>query len=206
MTVQPNSDLRRIHAITANYFFWQGLRWVPPGAALLVFAWSSMPSFPLATPWRDAMPWLVLAFGLTASWLIGKYYARTYGDVRGLPGMHARRNTLKWSVFYPMIGLALVIDGLLKLPVIVSALAFAISIEAYRRSTGGGRTHYVLASVFFGIVTFGPVLGFLQPGNEALTFVIGSLGAIYMIGGVLDHFELRRVFQAGEENKHVETV
>ena len=98
------------------------------------------------------------------------------------------------------------IDGLLKLPIVVSGLAFAVSIEAYRRSTGGGRIHYMLASIFFAVVTSMPALGFLKPGNEAVTFVIGSLGAVYMIGGVLDHLELRQTLQAMEESDHVETV
>lgn len=70
MTVQPSPDLRRLHAITANYFFWQGLRWVPPGAALVLFVWSTMPSFPLPAAWRDATPWFALTLGLVASWLI----------------------------------------------------------------------------------------------------------------------------------------
>src|SRR5262245_34959736 len=129
MATRPNPDLRRMYAITANYFFWQGLRWVPPGAALLLFAWSSMPSFPLPASWRDATPWLALTFGFVASWLIGKYYAHSYGYVHSLPGMHARRNALKWSVAYPVIALALLVDGLLKPPIIVFGLVFAVSIE-----------------------------------------------------------------------------
>lgn len=206
MTARSNPDLRRLHALTANYFFWQGLRWVPPGAALVVFAWSTTPSFPLPTAWRDATPWLALVFGLAASWLIGKYYAHTYGYVRSLPRMHARRNALKWSVVYPMIALALMVDGLLTPPFIVSALVFTVSIEAYRRSTGGGRRHYVLASAFFATMTFAPALGLLQPGHDALTFVLGCLGGVYMIGGVFDHLELRRLLQAKGDYDRVESV
>jgi len=206
MTVQPSPDLRRLHAITANYFFWQGLRWVPPGAALILFVWSTMPSFPLPAAWRDATPWFALTLGLVASWLIGKYYAHTYGYVRSLPGMHARRNAVKWSVVYPMIALALMVDGLLKPSIIVSGLVFAVSIEAYRRSTGGGRRHYVLASVLFAAATFAPALGLVQPGRDVLALVLGSLGGVYMIGGVFDHLELRRVLQARGDYDHVETV
>jgi hypothetical protein len=206
MAARPNPDLRRLHAITANYFFWQGLRWVPPGAALILLVWSTMPSFPLPASWRDATPWLALTVGLAASWLIGKYYTHTYGYVRGLPGMHARRNAIKWSIVYPMIALALMVDGLLKPPIMVSALMFAVSIEAYRRSTGGGRRHYVLASVLFAIATFAPALGFVQPGHDVLVFVLGSLGGVYMIGGVFDHLELRRLLQARGDYERVETV
>ena len=32
----PAPDLRRLHAVTDNFFFWQGLRWIPMGFALMV--------------------------------------------------------------------------------------------------------------------------------------------------------------------------
>ena len=206
MRIPSDPDLRRIHAVTANFFFWQGLRWVPLGAALVVFAWSSLPSFPLPAAWRDTTPWITLTFSLAASWLIGAYYAHIYGHVRSLPGMHARRNALKWSVVYPAMALALIVDGVMKPPIMVSGLVFAAGIEAYRRSTGGGRLHYVVASVLFAVATFAPILGVVQPGKDVLTFVLGSLGGVYMIGGVFDHFELRRLLHAKGSHDHVETV
>jgi len=206
MQTHSDADLRRIHDVTANFFFWQGLRWVPPGAALVVFAWSNLPSFPLPTVWRDAIPWIALTAGLAASWLIGAYYAHSYGHVRSLPGMYARRDALKWGVVYPAMALALIVDGLLKPPIIVSGLVFAAGMEAYRRSTGGGRRHYILASVLFAAAAFAPILGIVQPGQDVLTLVIGSLGGVYMIGGVLDHLELRRIFHANGQHDHVETV
>jgi hypothetical protein len=199
-------DLRRMRDVTANFFFWQGLRWVPLGAALLIFTWSTLPGFPLAAPWRDAMPWIVLIGGLGLSSVIGAYYARVYGSVSALPGMHARRNAIKWGLVYPAMALALIVDGLLKPHVMVSGLVFAAGIEAYRRSTGGGRRHYALASLCFAAATFAPAIGIVQPGREVLAFMIGGLGVVYMIGGVLDHFELRRILRAREQDEHVETV
>ena len=67
MALQSDADLRRMREVTANFFFWQGLRWVPLGAALLLVTWSMLPAFPLPAPWRDAMPWVALAGGLAAS-------------------------------------------------------------------------------------------------------------------------------------------
>jgi hypothetical protein len=206
MALHIEPELRRIRAVTANFFFWQGLRWVPLGAALLLVTWSTMPSFPLSAPWRNALPWLTMALGLGASWLCGKYYVRTYGHVRSLSGMHARRDAIKWGIVYPAMCLALIIDGLLKPPIMVSGLVFALGIEAYRRSTGGGRRHYLLASVLFGVATLAPTLGLMQPGRDVLAFVIGGLGIVYMIGGVLDHLELRRMLQVRDQDDHVETV
>jgi hypothetical protein len=206
MALPIDPELQRIRDVTANFFFWQGLRWVPIGAALLLFTWSTMPSFPLSAPWRDAMPWITLALGLGASWLCGKYYARTYGQVRTLPGLHARRDAIKWGIVYPAMGLALIIDDLVKPPIAVSGLVFALGIEAYRRSTGGGRRHYLLASAMFAVATVAPTLGLVQPGRDVLAFVLGGLGSVYLIGGVLDHLELRRMLQAKDQHDHVGTV
>ena len=206
MDGQSETNLRRMRDITANFFFWQGLRWVPLGAALLLVTWSTLPGFPLASPWRDAIPWITLICGLGASSLIGAYYARAYGHVRGLSSMHARRNAIKWGLVYPAMALALVVDGLLKPYVMVSGLVFAAGIEAYRRSTGGGRRHYVLASLGFAAATFAPSVGLVQPGREVLALLSGGLGTVYMIGGIFDHLELRRMFRAREQDEHVAAV
>lgn len=206
MVAHADPQLRRLHALTANFFFWQGLRWVPLGAALLLYTWSTLPSFPLAPFWRDAMPWLSLLGGLTASLAIGAYYDRAYGTVRALTGLHARRDALKWGVVYPAMLLAMLIDGLFTPPLIISGAVFALAIEAYRRSTGGGRRHYVGASLLCAGATFAPMLGLVQPGREALTLVLGGLGGIYLVGGVLDHLELRRLLQVREQDDDGERI
>ena len=53
--VPSNAIDLRTREVTANFFFWQGLRWVPLGAALLLVTWSSLPAFPLPAPWREAL-------------------------------------------------------------------------------------------------------------------------------------------------------
>ena len=62
------------------------------------------------------------------------------------------------------MALALIVDGMLKPNVMVTGLVFAVGIEAYRRSTGGGRTHYVLASLCFAAATFAPSIGLVHRG------------------------------------------
>ena len=76
---------------------------------------------------------------------------------------------------------------------LLSGVAFALAIEAYRRSTGGGRGHYVVASVVFAALTLLPVVGLTARGAESLNVLFTFLGATYVIGGVLDHLELRRL-------------
>ena len=191
--VLEDRRLRRVHDVTANFFFWQGLRWVPMGAALLVVAWSLGSTSPVPASWESSLLLGSMVAASVLSAAVGRWYGRSYGRVRGIPGMHARRTRIKWLIVYPVLLVALVIDGVARPPVLLSGLAFALAIEAYRRSTGGGRAHYVVASIVFAALTLAPVLGLTAPGADALNLLFAFLGATYMIGGVLDHLELRRL-------------
>jgi len=194
MPARDTATLDRINAVTANFFFWQGLRWVPLGIALLVVAWSHGRSSPVPKSWELPLfiATMMVAFAVSAA--VGRWYARSFGRVRGIPGQHARRTRTKWLIVYPALVIALTVDAFAKPSVLVSGIAFAAAIEAYRRSTGGGRHHYIVASIAFAALTFAPALGLVTPGPSALTLLIALLGAAYAIGGLLDHRELKRVF------------
>lgn len=194
MPTREAAALDRINAVTANFFFWQGLRWVPVGIALLVTAWTYGASSPVPKSWQSPLLIVAMIAAFALSAVIGRWYARSFGRVRGIPGQHARRTRTKWLVVYPALLVALIIDGVAKPPVLVSGIAFAAAIEAYRRSTGGGRAHYIIASVVFAALTFAPTLSLATPGAAAINLLIGVLGATYTIGGLLDHRELMRVF------------
>jgi len=200
MSVPRTAALDRINAVTANFFFWQGLRWVPMGAALLLGAWGHGPSSPIPQSWQSTLLIAAIVAALILSTMIGRWYDRSFGRVRGIPGQHARRTRTKWLVVYPVLLVALVADGLAKPPVLISGIAFAAAIEAYRRSTGGGRRHYIIASLVFTALTFVPTLGLATAGASALNVLIGVLGATYVIGGVLDHRELMRLFPDGDSD------
>lgn len=194
MVARQTDALDRINAVTANFFFWQGLRWVPLGAALVIIAWGLAPGSLVPESWASPLliASLMVAFAVSAA--IGRWYGRSFGRVRGIPGQHAHRTRTKWLVVYPALVVALLIDSIVKPPVLISGITFAAAIEAYRRSTGGGRLHYVIASVVFAVLTFAPILGLATPGRNALDFLIGVLGVTYVIGGLLDHRELTRMF------------
>jgi len=194
MTARQTAALDRINAVTANFFFWQGLRWVPLGIALLVVAWSYGPGSPVPKSWVSALFVATMVLALSASAMVGRWYARSFGRVRGIPGQHARRTRTKWLVVYPALLIALLVDGIAKPSVLVSGITFAVAIEAYRRSTGGGRAHYIVASIAFAALTFAPTLGLAKPGAGGLNLLIAVLGATYTIGGLLDHRELTHVF------------
>jgi hypothetical protein len=194
MSTRETAALERINAVTSNFFFWQGLRWVPLGLALVVVAWAHGPRSPVPDAWEVPLFIATMTVALAASSMVGGWYARSFGRVRGIPGQHARRTRTKWLVVYPALVVALMVDAFAKPSVLISGIAFAASIEAYRRSTGGGRHHYIIMSIAFAALTFAPTFGLVRPGASALNLLIALLGACYTIGGLLDHRELKRVF------------
>ena len=199
MSHMPAPDLRRLHAVTDNFFFWQGLRWIPMGFALMVSSIAMMPGVPLS---KDVRPWIGVPFMIVALWLstsvLGRYYARHFGRVRMDLSRHKTRTTVKWFVVYPAMLAAIIVDGVWRPPVLLSALAFAGAVEAYRESTGGGRLHYAVAAVGFVAFSLLPLLGVLPNGMAAVGAVIGLTGAVYVVGGFLDHRELVRILGSND--------
>jgi hypothetical protein len=114
------------------------------------------------------------------------------------PVLHARRTRLKWFVVYPAMLASMIIDMKVAMPFLLSAFVWGVAIELYRRSTGGGRLHYVLASA--GLCAFG-MLSLVDdafPGKGGVSTLIGIVGAIYIIGGMLDHRALVRILGSHE--------
>lgn len=199
-SLATHHSLRRIHTITDNLFFWQGLRWVPVGAALIIISLALSPAAPVPKvlrPWVG-IPLIVIAFWLSQS-VIGRHYARTLGRVEMDNQRHTRRTTIKWLVACPALALAMVADARWQPPVMVSGIVMALLIEAYRESTGGGRLHYVAASASLVAIALLPLWNVIAPGIPALNVVMGYVGAIYVFGGVLDHRELLRAIAAATE-------
>jgi hypothetical protein len=187
------ADLDRVRAVTANFFFWQGLRWVPMGLALILFAVAPYAKGVLGSPWTDIVTFATLFVALWLSTdVLGRYYTKVYGQVQGIPGQHAQRSKIKWFVVYPAMVVAIILDWKLNWPIFTSGIAFGAGIEAYRRSTGGGRRHYSVAAALLVLLAFAPLTG-MTTNRQMLAPFIGLLGLIYVVGGVLDHFELARV-------------
>jgi hypothetical protein len=194
----PPTDLRRVHDVTDNFFFWQGLRWVPMGVALMIVGATMMPG--VAIP-KELRAWVSLPFVAVSLWLstsvLGGYYARHFGRVQSDPSRHRIRSSVKWFIVYPAIMIAMAADAKLAPPVLASALVFALAIELYRESTGGERLHYVVAAVVLIAFALLPLLGVLPTGIGRLVAVIELIGAIYVVGGILDHREMTRVLGSG---------
>lgn len=199
--------LRRIHAVTDNFFFWQGLRFVPLGAAMVGVAILQSLADPLPK-WPRAL--VSISFIVAALWIsdkvIGPYYRRTLGRVEMDPERHVMRTAIKWMIAYPGLLAAIIIDMRWHPSVIVSGIAFAFAIEAYRSSTGGGRLHYVVAALGLGVLAVLPMWDIVSAGLPGVRLIIGVLGGIYMAGGVLDHRELLRVLGSDSEVGSVSAV
>lgn len=185
-------DGDRIRAVTANFFFWQGYRWVPLGLAMLVLALGSGPWWNIPEPLEIGLIAAVFASGLVASRRIGRYYRERWGHVCTRPGQHARRNDLKWRFVYPLMLVSLLFDILWGGPILTSGLVWGAAVLAYRHSTGGGRRHYLLAAATLMLSTVVPMLGLRT--TEAVNLLFAIVGVTYAVGGVLDHRELRRLF------------
>jgi hypothetical protein len=190
------ANLHEVRAVTANYFFWQGLRWVPMGVVLCVMAAA------LTGDWVPGVlrDWGIWPLLVTALWLstsvLGRYYRRNFGDVRADADQHARRTSIKWLVIYPAMMASMVVDMKLTLPLLLSGLVWGASIELYRRSTGGGRFHYAVAAVLLGALGLLPLAGAGLTGRSGMTLLIGVVGVVYIVGGLLDHRALVRILRA----------
>src|ERR1051325_4558824 len=193
-----DASLQRIHDFTANYFFWQGLRGVPLGAGLLVLSLQPGKWLPFGR-WGQALAGaLAITIALALSNEIGRWYRRKFGAVRSDASLHARRDLLKWTVFYPLIVTALIVDGWWRPPILMSGIAWAAAIAAYWASTGRGRNHYVVISAVFALSTFAPLMFELGSRVQRLSFIVALIGLVYMAAGILNHLALLRMLQGTE--------
>jgi hypothetical protein len=110
----PPDELERIRSVTSNYFFWQGLRWVPLGLVIMAFGLRHTPWWPLAGAWEDAFLFTLVAIVMAACPLIGRYYRRSFGRVKDDAEAHQRREAMKWFLVYPLMISSLVIDMVFK--------------------------------------------------------------------------------------------
>jgi hypothetical protein len=190
-----NYEVERIRRVTSNYFFWQGLRWVPIGLVVMALGLTRTNWSPIADAWEDTLILCLIVLVMALSPLIGVYYRRSFGDVRDDPDAHQRREMMKWLLVYPLMILSLVIDMKFKPAFFVTGPVWCSGILAYWLSTGRGRPHYLIASMSMLGLSVLQWFGFVEPGKQMFSVFGLVLGAIYIIGGLLDHRELCRILR-----------
>jgi len=185
------NDLDMTRRVTANVWFWQGLRWAPGGMVFLLVAATAQ----LPADWA-LLRWLCWTGAFAMWWylyrLADRYYANRFGIVVGLTGQYRRRDLIKWLVVYPAMTASILVDLLVAPRVFVSGLVWAAGLLAYRASTGGGRRHYLLGAAVLAVLTPLPALGVLDNGRPMVTLWAVVVGLLYLAMGTLDHLELAR--------------
>ncbi|HEU4426190.1 MAG TPA: hypothetical protein VFR67_26935 [Pilimelia sp.] len=186
-----SGDLDMTRQVTANLWFWQGLRWAPVGplaAAATI----------LASAGSGVVLWAGYAAMLALAWLLyrsaDRYYVRRYGVVRLALSQHRHRDRIKWLAVYPAMLAAIVVDMLAKPAVFLTGLVWAVAILLYRRATGGGRRHYIAAAAVLAAFAPLPALGVVDAGAPVMTLWLVVMAVLYLVCGLLDHVELARRF------------
>jgi hypothetical protein len=182
----------RVRAVTDNLFFWQGLRFVSLGPAVMIAALANMPIVHERV--GNAVLIACLIAATIASSLIGRRYRRDFGDVRPIPGAHTLRSRLKWLLVYPLMFGALAVDLLQPLPIFVSGPVWAIGLLLYRFSTGGGRDHYIALAAALAALALGPVVAGVT-SKQTVTIMFLTLGAGFTACAWLDDREMRSILR-----------
>lgn len=198
------TNVKRIQQVTANYFLWQGLRFIPFGLLFLLGAigFLEQPLWPYTVLPSEGVLLIATLLAFVAFQGIGTYYERTFGRVQGAPGIHRRRNLVKWWVVYPAVGVSLILDWMLQGPLFFSGIVWAVAVLAYWWSTGRGRMHYLVAVTVLACFTFFPAFHLVAPGKPIFVLFYAIVGVTFILGGLLDHRELTKFFASIQEQTH----
>jgi len=182
----------QVRAVTDNLFFWQGLRFIALGPVMMLIAYvTARPEMGESASTILLLTSLIL--GTVATHVLGKVY-QAMGTVQSTPGAHVRRSRLKWFFVYPIMFTALGLDLAYPLPVLLTGVTWAAALIAYRRSTGGGRNHYLVLAAVLAAFTFAPMVADLD-GPRMIGVLMLVLGAGFTVAAWLDDKEMRRVLQ-----------
>jgi hypothetical protein len=192
LTIDDVDRSARVRAVTDNFFFWQGLRFIALGPVMMFVALATMPGVDERLSNGALIACLFAA--ILASTLVGRRYRRDFGSVRPLPGAHATRSRVKWLIVYPLMFAALAVDLLRPLPVFVSGPVWAAGLLLYRHSTGGGRFHYVALAAVLAALVIAPAAAGLT-SKQAMSVMFLILGAGFTACAWLDDREMRSILR-----------
>lgn len=184
-----------VRYITRNFDALQGLKMVPFGLFFLA----------MGAGWLGEQGDLSLslpAFVLTllVSWLISRYYTRNFGRV------NSERSNLVNNFLLPLaviliLWVAAAIDYSMRLPVSVFGLTLAIILFFWwwlqEQRT---RIHYAIMASLIVLISLAPLAGIgegwliIQPSGTVFHLLVG---AIFVLGGILDHLILVKSFNQG---------
>jgi hypothetical protein len=194
ITIDDIENSARVRAVTDNFFFWQGRRFIALGPVLIAAAFAT--NAHLDERLGNGLILAAAVLAMIVSARAGRRYREEFGRVRPIPGAHAARARIKWLLVYPAMFAALALDMLYAaiLPVFLSGFVWAAGLALYRRSTGGGRTHYlVLAACLAGLGLVPLATGIDSRALVSVMMLV--LGTGYTAAVLLDDDEMRAVLR-----------
>lgn len=194
ITIADVERSARARAVTDNFFFWQGLRFIALGPVLVVAGFVANARLDERLAKGALIAAVVLA--LIVSAIVGRRYRAEFGSVRPLPGAHALRSRVKWLLVYPAMFASLLIDSLYgsSLPVFLSGFVWAVGLVLYRKSTGGGRVHYLTLAACLAGLGLVPLATAIT-GRDMVAVMMLVLGVGYTAAVLLDDDEMRAVMK-----------
>lgn len=194
ITIDDIERSERVRAVTDNFFFWQGRRFIGLGPVLIVAG--LITNAPLDERLAKGLLVAVAVLALIVSARVGRLYRAEFGSVRPIPGAHSTRSRVKWLLVYPAMGASLALDMLYpaQLPFFLSGFVWAVGLVLYRKSTGGGRVHYLTLAAC--LAALGPVpLATAITSREMVAVMMLVLGTGYTAAVLLDDDEMRAVMK-----------
>ena len=194
ITIDDIDRSERVRAVTDNFFFWQGRRFIALGPVLIVAGFIA--NARLDERLANGLLIAAIVLALIVSALVGRRYRAEFGSVRPIPGAHALRSRIKWLLVYPAMFASLMLDSLYSaaLPVFLSGFVWAVGLVLYRKSTGEGRVHYLTLAACLAGLGLVP-LATAMTSRDMVAVMMLVLGAGYTAAVLLDDDEMRAVMK-----------
>jgi hypothetical protein len=194
ITIDDIERSERVRAVTDNFFFWQGRRFIALGPVLIVAGFIA--NARLDERLANGLLIAAIVLALIVSARVGRRYRAEFGSVRPLAGAHALRSRIKWLLVYPAMFASLLLDGLYSasLPVFLSGFVWAVGLVLYRKSTGGGRVHYLTLAACLAGLGLVP-LATAMTSRDMVAVMMLVLGTGYTAAVLLDDDEMRAVMK-----------
>jgi hypothetical protein len=194
LTIDDIERSGRVRAVTDNFFFWQGRRFIALGPVLMIAAFTTNAAIDERI--ADGVLVAALAAAILVSAAMGRRYRSEFGRVSPLPGAHAARSWIKWLLVYPAMIASLAADLLYadRLPVFLSGFVWAAAVFLYRQSTGGGRAHYLVLAVSLEALGLAPLAAGIT-SRDMVAVMMLVLGAGFTVAALLDDAEMRAVMK-----------
>lgn len=195
-----STDLQTARFITKYYHALQGLVLMPIGAYLLLLSigrWLDWQGFQQGD---CTLPSVILPIAILLTVAAARYYRNRFGEVR-----RATSTRELWAAVFGVAGWVLLafvdMTWLGDIPVSFSMLGWALFCAIVPISSEGRRGHYYPLAAGLVCFAFFPTFNILSKMDMFSGRWLGNLaiGAVLVIGGLIDHWMLLRLFAKTKE-------